>query len=114
MFPAGWPGFGLVLLRVTVAAPLFLDGLNYWKTWALWSVIALLMLSIMLSLGVFTPLASLLAATAECLVPAPPGTTLLMVRILDAAALMLLGPGAYSLDGYRFGRRLVVLPPDEQ
>jgi hypothetical protein len=25
--------------------------------------------------------------------------------------LMLLGPGAYSFDAHRFGRRLVILPP---
>jgi uncharacterized membrane protein YphA (DoxX/SURF4 family) len=30
---------------------------------------------------------------------------------IDALALALLGPGAYSLDSRRFGRRLVVLPP---
>ena len=30
---------------------------------------------------------------------------------LDALALALMGPGAYSIDSYRFGRRVVVLPP---
>jgi hypothetical protein len=30
---------------------------------------------------------------------------------LDAIALALLGPGAYSINSYRFGRRVVVLPP---
>jgi hypothetical protein len=34
-----------------------------------------------------------------------------IVLSLDALALALLGPGAYSLDSRRFGRRLVVLPP---
>jgi hypothetical protein len=33
------------------------------------------------------------------------------VLSLDALALALLGPGAYSVDSRRFGRRLVVLPP---
>ena len=32
--------------------------------------------------------------------------------VLDALALVLIGPGAYSIDARRFGRRLVVLPPD--
>jgi uncharacterized membrane protein YphA (DoxX/SURF4 family) len=34
-----------------------------------------------------------------------------IVFCLDAVALALLGPGAYSLDSYRFGRRLLVPPP---
>lgn len=34
-----------------------------------------------------------------------------VVFALDATALALLGPGAHSVDSYRFGRRLVVLPP---
>jgi hypothetical protein len=33
------------------------------------------------------------------------------VLVLDAAALGLLGPGAYSVDARLFGRRVTVLPP---
>jgi len=33
-----------------------------------------------------------------------------VVVIVDALALALLGPGAYSIDARRFGRRLVELP----
>jgi hypothetical protein len=36
------------------------------------------------------------------------GTSLLVITIIDAAALALLGPGAYSLDALRFGRRVVL------
>jgi hypothetical protein len=114
MFPTGWPGLGLMLLRTAVSAPLFLDGLSYWNTWALWLVIGLLALSMMLLLGALTPVASLFAVAAECVIRATPGSPLLIVLILNTFALMLLGPGAYSLDGYCFGRRVVVLPPEEQ
>jgi hypothetical protein len=33
------------------------------------------------------------------------------IVLVDALVLALLGPGAYSLDSYLFGRRMVVLPP---
>jgi uncharacterized membrane protein YphA (DoxX/SURF4 family) len=35
------------------------------------------------------------------------------ISILNALALMLLGPGAYSLDALRFGRRIVDWPSDD-
>jgi hypothetical protein len=35
--------------------------------------------------------------------------------VLDATAMMFLGPGAYSLDARLFGRKRIVLPPrDDQ
>ncbi len=34
-----------------------------------------------------------------------------IVVSLDVIALALLGPGAYSIDSFRFGRHLVVVPP---
>jgi hypothetical protein len=35
------------------------------------------------------------------------GADLVVSTIIDAAALALLGPGAYSLDARRFGRRVI-------
>jgi hypothetical protein len=34
--------------------------------------------------------------------------------IITAAALALLGPGAFSLDGRLFGRREIVIPPSSR
>lgn len=113
MFPTGWPGLGLVLLRIAVIEPLLIDGLNYWRTWELWFLVAVPALSLMLLLGLITPVVSIAAAAAEFAVSAAP-CALIYPRILDAVALTLLGPGAYSLDRYCFGRRIVVLPPDRR
>ena len=74
-----------------------------------------------LIVGYLTPLASLL--TALCIfvnvcswVPthllASLGARLMAaVMVLIAVAIALLGPGAFSLDGYLFGRREIVIPP---
>ena len=40
--------------------------------------------------------------------------TVLILSMPVAAALALLGPGAYSIDARVFGRRVIVLPPDDR
>jgi len=73
-----------------------------------------IILSLLLMLGLLTPLVAVLALLHHVstwmlghTLTIPAGALI----CLDAAALVLLGPGAYSLDAYRFGRRLIVLPP---
>jgi putative oxidoreductase len=114
MFPTGWPGLGLLLLRVGLAAPLLLDALTYGKTLELWLLIALWVLSLMLCIGVLTPLASLLAVIARYFMPGEPATLVIIGTALYASALALVGPGAYSIDRYCFGRRRVVLLLEDQ
>lgn len=111
MFPSGWPGIGLVILRMAVALPIFFDAYGN-RRLPVWALIVLVVLSIALIIGVLTPLAALVSLLRLL---GPPSATdeLVVVSILTAAALALLGPGAYSLDMVRFGRRVVVLPPDE-
>jgi uncharacterized membrane protein YphA (DoxX/SURF4 family) len=79
---------------------------------AAWALIGLIVLSIALFIGVFTPLAALVSLL-RLLGPTGASAELNAVSILTAAALALLGPGTYSLDMVRFGRRVIVLPPDE-
>lgn len=72
-----------------------------------------LLISISLSIGFLTPLLSVvvcLAAIVNVLVD-PSGSFICIFCILDAAALALLGPGAYSLDARLFGRRVTVVTP---
>jgi hypothetical protein len=74
-----------------------------------------------LAVGFVTPVMSVVtavAAVAEIAAgPNAQGLVVGGVLLLDAAALGLLGPGAYSIDARLFGRRVTVLParsdPDE-
>ena len=67
-----------------------------------------------LAVGFGTPVVSAIAALAAVadMVAGPHarGVGATGVLVLDAAALGLLGPGAYSIDARLFGRRVTVLP----
>ena len=108
MFPAGVPGIALLLLRIGVAATILATGSNSGVPVPVLLVLALHCL--FLCLGVFTPLFATLACLFE-LVSAGftnhRDITSVFTSSLDAAAVAMLGPGAYSLDARRFGRRVI-------
>ncbi|HZX77768.1 hypothetical protein [Lysobacter sp.] len=113
MFPYAWPGVGLLLLRMTVAAGVVL----LWRESPVFAVLhaALAWLvALFLLAGAVTPLACLLCCLLSITVLSRIGwsasSTPALMTGLCAAALALLGPGAYSLDAYLFGRRVVKLP----
>jgi hypothetical protein len=67
-----------------------------------------------LALGLLTPLIALLAGIVEVALLVTGASSVVVAVLLgplDAAVLLLLGPGAYSLDARLFGRRVVVLQP---
>jgi uncharacterized membrane protein YphA (DoxX/SURF4 family) len=114
MFPTGLPGLALLLLRASVAIALVLEGYGHRHGLPLWIQAAAILISIALSLGYLTPIVALTGFAFHCLMwvglhDASAGVAIVIA--LDAIALALLGPGAYSADAYRFGRRVVVLPP---
>ena len=115
MFPHGAPGIALLLLRISVAATFLITAANRFgmSSTPLLFVVALL-ISISLSIGFLTPILSVivcLAAAVNALIGTSPGNFLCIFCIFDAAALALLGPGAYSLDSRLFGRRVTVVTP---
>ena len=116
MFPPGGPGIGLLLLRISVAATFVLIVANRadLSTIHLIFVVATL-IALALTIGFLTPYLSFVVCV-YALVNIFGGASrvdelVLASLLLSAAALALLGPGAYSVDARLFGRRVVVVPP---
>ena len=120
MFPHGGPGLGLLLLRMATAAMFALNlthRFNFSSPALYWLVFSLIVLiSFLLCIGFLTPiLAGIACVTAVAnLFLADQGNVVYILRILTSAALIFLGPGAYSVDAKLFGLRVTVVPPRKQ
>ena len=126
-FPGGWPCVGLLLLRAAVGLTAVIQG-GFFLTdggnqtlmnWVL-GMIAVASGALLL-IGFLTPIVGMLvglgsAGIALSWYPAP---TLLLrdswlvtvFVVIMAAAIVFLGPGAFSLDCRLFGRREIFIPP---
>jgi len=114
MFPPGLPGIGLIFLRASVAIALLLEAFAYRHGLSGWSQSIALVISMALFAGFLTPVAAVISIVFHALIFSTLGSGgagVLSLTAFDSLALALLGPGAYSFDSYRFGRRMVVLPP---
>lgn len=124
-FPGGRPGFGLLLLRLTVGAELGWCSYARLSPWQNAGPVivgaAMLMLASAASLvaGYRTAFSSLVGAALSIVVLASWPTSGLSAdatrvgsgfAVVIAAALALLGPGAFSLDARRYGHREIVIP----
>ncbi len=114
MFPSGLAGVALLLLRLVCALPLvWVSGsgnafVGLTPTYLVALVLALLALT-----GTFTPVACsvmLLLALLSLKGWAAPALLSILLHLLTTLSLMMLGPGAYSVDARLFGRRLIVPP----
>jgi|SRR6185369_7928075 len=121
MFPQGGPGVGLFLLRAA-AAGMFALNLTHrfnFSSNALQWLIALLigLISLGLLLGFLTPIFTIIAcitAVANLVLADQPIDVVYLLRTLTSAALVLLGPGAYSIDARLFGLRVTVVRPRKE
>ncbi|MBB6093981.1 putative membrane protein YphA (DoxX/SURF4 family) [Povalibacter uvarum] len=114
MFPPGLPGLALLLLRASVAAALLLESHGHRQALPGWIHAAAVLISLAVFAGYLTPIVAAAALAYHAAIWFAFDIDSVAVAItfsLDALALALLGPGAYSVDARRFGRRLVVLPP---
>jgi hypothetical protein len=116
MFPQGGPGIGLLFLRLAVAAMLAFNVTHRFEfsSSLRWTVVSLIALtSFALCLGFLTPVLSVAACAVALanLFLGQPINLVYVLRVLTSAALVFLGPGAYSIDARLFGRRVTVVPP---
>lgn len=102
-----------MLLRASVIAAVLYQNHEHWQQLSAWMKGLAILVALAVAAGYQTPLAAAAAILFHSLVWSRLGVESVAdvaVFSLDALALALLGPGAYSVDGYRFGRRLLVLP----
>ena len=118
MFPEGGPGVALLLLRVSAAAAFFLTVANgKIVATAHWTLPCVVGLAAALCLGILTPVLSVLVAALELLelfISDGSGWLAQLLPIVNVVALALLGPGAYSIDAWLFGRRVLISPPENR
>jgi hypothetical protein len=109
MFPSGLPGLALALLRISVAATLWIGPWQSNAGGVVWIV------GLSLIAGVFTPFTASICGLVHLWLLFEQHTASLfgLAALGFAISLAILGPGAYSIDGFMFARRVVILPPPD-
>ena len=126
-FAPGWPGVGLLVLRTALGIPLLVEGIALladWRNTTSWLIIVApisVAVGITLQVGYSVGLGAVAGAAAVIAVhfSALHGERLNLfssriacfLAMSIAIALVFLGPGAFSIDARRFGRREIVIPP---
>jgi putative oxidoreductase len=113
MFPGGWPGAGLFVLRLAAAIPLIIGGglaVRDAPQFGLRAMyFATIGVGILLLAGLWTPIAGALQAIIEVWIffSRGEGANLHLLLAALGVSLVMLGPGAWSADARLFGRKRI-------
>ena len=111
MFPDRWPGVGLVILRLTLAGTLLQQVTQHWS--AHWPPFSAALFCIELAcggfllLGLWTPIIAGLITLAEAAVFVNTHACPHLLAASLGLIVLMLGPGAWSVDSRLFGRRRI-------
>ena len=124
-FPSGCPGFALLLLRFGVGgttglqAALLIATTHHTEAGSTLAAALMIITSLALMIGLMTPIATVLLCLGGMVVTIDSGLTgylplfesgiARLEFIVMSAALICLGPGAFSLDARLYGRREIEL-----
>ena len=118
-FANGWPGLGLLLLRLLTGAALIHFGMVHLAQGPPPLTVVLQIMgvaaAIFLLVGLFTPVAGALAAIAKMWIAILRFSSdsgdpwIALAQAVLSAALAMIGPGAFSIDARRFGRKHIDL-----
>jgi uncharacterized membrane protein YphA (DoxX/SURF4 family) len=115
-FADGWPGAGLLLLRLLTGAALIYCGIaSLPETNQLATIVPQIIgasAGILLLVGLWTPVVGTLVAIDEVWIAfssaGSPSFAIMLASL--GAALAMIGPGAWSIDARLFGRRRIKTP----
>jgi putative oxidoreductase len=119
-FASGWPGVGLLLLRLLTGVALIHFGIASLREGPPWTTTVLQIIGIgagiLLLVGLWTPLAGSLAAIVKLWIAFSRFLShsgdlwIAVVPAVLGAVLAMVGPGACSIDARLFGRKRIDMP----
>jgi len=110
MFPGGWPGVGLLLLRLAAAGPLLIEASSQvWGAPEIGHYLGFIGVGvgILLLAGLWTPVAGTLQAIMEVWIALYRAAGVNLPLAVLGVSLVMIGPGAWSLDAKLFGRKRI-------
>jgi len=113
-FADGWPGAGLLLLRLLAGSGLLHGGIlsaqSAINTAQMVPTILAMAFGATLVVGLFTPFTGIMAAAVEVWIAFSPGYRWPQIGLAGLClSLVMIGPGAWSIDARIFGRKQIDL-----